>query len=361
MADRQDTESVLKEFAGRRPILELLCTKTKTLIEECLEDAGVRCQSVQARVKTEKKLRSKYEDPTKAYKRLDDITDQAGLRVITYYEEEVDKVAEVINREFDVDLEKSVDKRKTAPDRFGYYALHFVCVHLKKRTDSVEYKKFSNLCFEIQVTPILQHAWAEIEHDWYDLKAAFPEDIKRRFSRLSAVLEVAGSEFTEIRKVRDNYTRAIELQVETKVDVPLDAISYRSLLAEAWVEAADNEIAGIRGAPVSEPSSETSTQFALGAFKMEGIATVAQLRAVFDKNHKLLLTFVEQFLRLQPARSGKSQRGVCFVHLALMLLARKGAEGFSEALRSLKIAAGNFDPAVIADIAGLAGQPDAQS
>lgn len=179
MDDRQDVGAVVKEFTERRTTLELLCNKTKALIEQSLEDAGVRYQSVQARVKTPTKLADKYQDPTKDYKALDDITDQAGLRVITYYEDEVDKVAEIIRREFHVFQDKSIDKRKTEPDRFGYYALHFVCCHLERRTADVEYKRFRQSCFEIQVTPILQHAWAEIEHEWYDLtKTSFPRRYK---------------------------------------------------------------------------------------------------------------------------------------------------------------------------------------
>jgi hypothetical protein len=69
-------------------------------IEASLDDAGIQYQSVQIRVKSKKKLKEKYLDPTKKYEKLDDITDLAGLRVITYYEDEVDRVAEVIKKEF---------------------------------------------------------------------------------------------------------------------------------------------------------------------------------------------------------------------------------------------------------------------
>jgi putative GTP pyrophosphokinase len=96
---KQDVEAILAEFATRKDLLESFCAKTKVLIDAALEDANIRFQSIQARVKTKKKLREKYlEKPD--YKRLDDITDLAGLRVITYYEDEIDLVVEVITREF---------------------------------------------------------------------------------------------------------------------------------------------------------------------------------------------------------------------------------------------------------------------
>jgi putative GTP pyrophosphokinase len=356
MADRQTTESVLKEFADRRTTLELLCAKTKALIEQCLDDAGVRYQSVQARVKTEKKLKSKYEDPTKGYAKLDDITDQAGLRVITYYEEEVDKVAVVIGHQFEVRKDKSVDKRKTEPDRFGYYALHFVCLHLKRRIEDVEYKKFNGLCFEIQITPILQHAWAEIEHEWYDLKEAFPEDIKRRFSRISAVLEVAGSEFSELRRKRDNYTKSIELQVETNVsNIPLDAISFRSLLAESWLSEADVEVAAAFGRSKAE-QQEGPSNFTLQALKTLGVATVEQVRTLLDRHRASLKAFVTEYRTLptDKAPTDVFPRGISLFYLVVMLLASRGEPEFSKALGQLKASVGSWGPTTIVEMANRA-------
>src|SRR6266404_519529 len=108
-------EAILEEFDARRDTLLTFCEKTKDLIEVCLADAQIRYQSVQARVKNRNKLREKYRRPEKSYKRLDDITDQAALRIITYYEDEVDQVAEVIRREFQIDLENSTDRRNSEP------------------------------------------------------------------------------------------------------------------------------------------------------------------------------------------------------------------------------------------------------
>jgi putative GTP pyrophosphokinase len=202
---RAEVEAILAEFDAREDLLAAFCARTKGLIEAGMQDAGIRCQSVQFRVKTKRKLREKYLDPTKKYTRLDDITDLAGLRIITYYEDEIDQVAEIIKREFDVDLENSVDKRQVEPDRFGYSALNYVCRHLSKRTSDVEYKRFTGICCEIQITSVLRHAWSEIEHEWYDLKDAYPENVKRRFYRTAALLELAESEFLDIRKQRTNY------------------------------------------------------------------------------------------------------------------------------------------------------------
>src|SRR5260370_11120562 len=164
---KADIAACLAGFEAKEDMLAAFCGRTKSLIEASLEEANIRYQSVQFRVKTKKKLETKYLDPKKNYKALSDITDLAGLRVITYYEDDVDRVAEVINREFRVDPEDSMDKRNTDPDRFGYNALNYVCEHLEKRKTDVEYKKFGGVRFEIQVTSILRHAWSENRCDLY--------------------------------------------------------------------------------------------------------------------------------------------------------------------------------------------------
>src|SRR5258708_15617294 len=166
---RDPVETVLAEFEAREDMLKEICVKTSSLIEDCLKDAQLRYQLIQHRVKKRDKLREKYLDPKKNYCKLDDITDQAGLRIITYYEDEVDRVAEMIKKEFTVDPDKSVDKRETEPDKFGYYAFNLVCTHADKRKSDVQFKKYANICFEIQITSVLRHAWSEIEHPWYDL------------------------------------------------------------------------------------------------------------------------------------------------------------------------------------------------
>lgn len=90
-----------------------------------------------------------------------------------------------------------------------------------------EYKAFQGFKSEIQIRSILQHAWAEIEHDLgYKTTKEVPRSIWRRFARLAGILELADSEFVSIRGELDKYSRDIAMRItEQPNTVGIDRIS----------------------------------------------------------------------------------------------------------------------------------------
>jgi ppGpp synthetase/RelA/SpoT-type nucleotidyltranferase len=55
--------------------------------------------------------------------------------------------------------------RNLGTNRIGYRTIHLVVSLSNTRTILPEYSEFDDLKFEIQLRTILEHAWAEIEHD----------------------------------------------------------------------------------------------------------------------------------------------------------------------------------------------------
>jgi putative GTP pyrophosphokinase len=324
-------KSVLAEFDGKKDLLKLFRDKTVGLIEEFLQHAGIRYQSVQGRVKTKEKLESKYLDPTKTYKQLDDITDQVAIRAITYYEDDVDLVAEIVKREFQIDTKKSVDRRETEPDKFGYSALNYICKYLPVRTSRVEYEKFADVWCEIQVTSVLRHAWSEIQHSWYDLKDAIPRDIKRRFARMAALLEVAESEFVSLRDVQSNYQRSIAIRVEANVrDLPLSAASMRSFIDhEPLVTEIDESIALARGLTMARDLPEAVVRSRLRAARLAGMVTLQDVRDSLTKYASVLSEFAVRCNReLWPHLSDEDtvRRGTSIFGAAALTASIRGAK-----------------------------------
>ena len=128
-----------------------------------------------------------------------------GLRVITFYNDEVDKVAAIAKRIFDIDWKESVDKRKHQLNAFGYNSLHYICR-----------LKIGGPRFELQMRTALQHVWSTIEHDiGYKGEVKIPQEYVRQFSRLAGMLELADEEFSRLRLVLTGYRRQIQSLVKS--------------------------------------------------------------------------------------------------------------------------------------------------
>jgi putative GTP pyrophosphokinase len=337
-------EKVLADFDQKKDMLETFCVKTETLIQDCLDDAQVRYQSIQSRVKRREKLRIKYLDPKKGYKQLDDITDQAALRIITYYEDEVDRVAEVIKQEFHVIPEQSVDKRETDPDRFGYYALNFACTHSPKRQADVQYKKFAELIFEIQITSVLRHAWSEIEHEWYDLKDSYPDEIKRRFYRQAALLEIAESEFLSLRNLRISYKRSVDVRVDAEVPgLPIDAVSLKAfMLRETMVRSMDERIALIAKASLIDPDDALTARRAK-ATQLAGFLSLTGLRDSLRQFEPEILQYVTAISRIPFRMEGRPlRRGVSIHNLAMLVILNQEEQKMTDSLKTLNVQRGEI-------------------
>ncbi|MGB9121805.1 MAG: hypothetical protein WCE73_14380, partial [Candidatus Angelobacter sp.] len=190
--------------------------------------------SVTSRVKERIKLEEKIQRENKEYRSLDAITDVVGVRIITHFEDEVDKVGTVIEREFSIDRDNSIDKRKILdPDRFGYLSLHYISKIRGDRCRLIEYRQFEGLICEIQIRSILQHAWAEIEHDLgYKAKSVVPAPVKRRFSRLAGLLELADSEFSRLRDDLQLYSEQVKRSIDTgrAAEINIDKVSVETLI-----------------------------------------------------------------------------------------------------------------------------------
>lgn len=109
-------------------------------------------------------------------------------------------VDDIIKMQFDV-LERS-DKIQSLikEDKFGYGSIHCLVRLNDNRTSLLEYTRFKGLVAEIQIRTILQHGWAEIEHDiQYKAVETIPNTIRRRFMALAGLLEIADREFQAIQ------------------------------------------------------------------------------------------------------------------------------------------------------------------
>ena len=276
-------EMLLQQYRELRPTLQKLSDEAYNLLLHALREQGIYITAMEHRVKTEKSLMGKLELKGPKYKSIDDVTDLVGLRVITFYTDEVDKVAAIAKRVFDIDWQESVDKRKLHKlDSFGYNSLHYIC---RLKTGGPR--------FELQMRTALQHVWSTIEHDTgYKGDVKVPDVYLRQFNRLAGMAELMDDEFSRLRTVLTDYRRqTLALVKSGKLDdVPLSRDTFRSYLELHPFDRLNKRIAAVNQAEIW-PVSVMSYLPVLESFGME---TLGQVQRFIDENsedaHQLALS-----------------------------------------------------------------------
>ncbi len=210
-----------------------LITTVERLLTTLLKDESIPYHSVGGRLKEKRSLLAKWEQ--KAYTAPEQIMDVAGLRIITHTTEEVQKVCALIEQELLIDEKNSGDKaQKMGVDQVGYLSVHYIAKIDDERLKLREYKRFKGLCFEIQVRSLLQHAWAEIEHDRsYKFAGVLPLEIRRKFYLVAGTLELMDQEFNALSQEIDHYATHVKSQTkEGNLNIPIDSTSLLQFLQE---------------------------------------------------------------------------------------------------------------------------------
>ncbi|MBZ5738117.1 DUF429 domain-containing protein [Nocardioides mangrovi] len=256
-----DTHGAIQQavaaYAERQPALVRVAADLVVLVTSILDEAGINYLSVAGRAKSVESFAAKaartvdgvpaYTDP------LREIGDQVGVRVITYVHADVAAVAEVLGAQLEVLDDRDLGLETASQGRFGYASRH-----LQITLDDGDEGQVA----QVQVRTVLQHAWAEFEHDIRykgSVPAEHARDFDRRFTLAAGLLELADQEFTTIRE----RLRGAAVEEPTGAG---DAISPRELAAYLAGQYAD-----------AEWSRQDHYGWIAGLLPELGIATLAEL------------------------------------------------------------------------------------
>ena len=274
------SQAILDEYRADLSFFQAKSDELTARIRDFLASAGIVVAAIESRVKTEKSLAGKLELKGSKYSSLADITDIVGIRVITFYVNDVDKVASALERLFEVDWDNSVDKRKLHQiDSFGYLSLHYICRIPEETFFDPEHPEVNKIRFEVQMRTVLQHAWANMNHDTgYKSGVEVPREYLRNLNRLAGMLELADEQFSRIRAELTDYRRRVQgLVASGKLEeVPLDGDTFRSYLELDPFGRLNRRIASVNQAEI-QPASLIPY---LAVFKALGCKTLGDVSAM---------------------------------------------------------------------------------
>ena len=168
-------------------------------------------------------------------------------------------------------MSRSVDRRRAVDaEKFGYRSLHTICALPDAAPLPPTFR------FEVQVRTVLQHAWAEVEHDLgYKAASGLPPHMRRRFSRVASLLEIADEEFVALRNELAAYQTTVRQELTAAASVPLDVVSLDEVTRLESVTALDALVAQTLSRPRTE--ARFSPDYLLRLLKGCGLDTTLAL------------------------------------------------------------------------------------
>jgi putative GTP pyrophosphokinase len=217
----QPVRRAVQAYAERQPELQRMTDRYVALVTTLLDDAGINYLTVTGRTKSVASFAAKaaraepgtpaHDDP------LTGITDQVGVRVVAYLLSEVEAVAELLADQLSVLDDRDMGQETASQGRFGYASRHLL-VAADGRDQTLSQPA------SVQVRTVLQHAWAEFEHDIRykgTVPAEHAPDLDRRFTLAAGLLELADREFSEIRaRIRVAGPHRAEDDVDPRISPP---------------------------------------------------------------------------------------------------------------------------------------------
>ena len=231
----------VREYAALEPALRGAGDQAVALVRTVLDEAGINYLSVSGRTKSVASFAAKaarrvdgvpaFADP------IAEIGDTVGVRVITYVRSDVDAVAALLADETVVHDDRDLGQETASEGRFGYASRHLQIEVADG--DAAAYPLLRGRHVQVQIRTVLQHAWAEFEHD-IRYKGSIPAehrpDFDRRFTLAAGLLELADQEFSTIRDTLREGTMGAESEA-TDEDPRIRAQELAAFLAGQYADA----------------------------------------------------------------------------------------------------------------------------
>lgn len=223
--------------------------------EECIE-------------KFNNKYRTRLESEGTPYEIADHITDLIGLRMVCLYEDEIDKLKQIIGKHLEViEITDKIATMESTEGLFGYKGLHLDVRLDDKRRELPEYLGHAGRRFELQIRTIIQDSWSVLDHK-IKYKKSIPNQLKRRINTLAALFELADHEFLQIRNSTSE-------QLQREEAVPDDDSEEQSIAAPLGGEGAalrQPDIDGTEPATAEQSRDKSILPSQLNAFSFLRIA-----------------------------------------------------------------------------------------
>lgn len=304
-------EELRISYETNKSLYDLLCGEVDKQLNYLLDQEEiVLATPITSRLKIWSSITKKCEKYKIEPADIREINDVAGLRVISLFQRDIDKICTIIKDNFNVFRMENTGER-LLENQFGYGSIHFEVAPKDNWFQVPTLKRFQGLSIEIQVRTVAQHIWAAASHKLqYKQENHVPIPLRRAINRTAAILEMVDLEFERLLNERDSY-------IEDIIEKPTeDAILNIEILKDVL----DNTL------PRQNKDIEENYDELLDDLSRVEVDTKKKLAGIFDKHLAQAIKKDKQYVKEgleelqetgQTAEEVRVKTGVYFSHVGL--------------------------------------------
>ncbi|MEA1981452.1 MAG: (p)ppGpp synthetase [candidate division Zixibacteria bacterium] len=233
MSKKKETDLVKfkEDYQKLKLTFENFLVSMKTEIEKILSDSEINLAfPIQLRTKTWDSIIDKIDRVPISLKRITDMQDLCGMRIVLLFVRDADTVINRINEQLKITKLYDTGER-LENNQFGYTSTHIIAEIPDEWLKVPSLSDFKNLKVEIQVRTISQHLWSEASNLLqYKKEQSVPNEVLRSVSRVSALLETVDLEFERVLDEREEYISEVKKSIKKIDDIELNVDLLEQIL-----------------------------------------------------------------------------------------------------------------------------------
>jgi hypothetical protein len=303
MAASRSAEEWAELYADLRPLYAAFTDRVLELVETLIDDNELHVWHTYSWALSTSRFESALGTARRAGRRIDDpfrdLGEFAGVSFVGWSPADLPPIADIVEREFEVDYEASVplnaareetERIRREPELQLRYPHASYAVSLSESRRSLpEWSAYADLRIELHVLTLSQYAWwcLDIGHLPFHWASSFAPPSREAFARVAELLatvdDVLESEESGIERIAEQYE---EVMAGGDLELPLDAHSLEVYLRLAQVVRDLVEIAEAEGMRHDDddevPGNFTLEQELLWLLGRQRVRTVAELDALLQ-------------------------------------------------------------------------------
>ncbi|MBF0193120.1 MAG: hypothetical protein HQL71_01130 [Magnetococcales bacterium] len=214
--DSRVNRKLLLEYDQKKKLYDDFLVMILRFLGEFIKENSLGVFSFEGEVMSSQELETRLKAGLVA-SNIEDIKDFVEIEILTYFEDNVSDVANVLNAEFKI-LEESINQEKGLdPQRFGYQAPSYLIRMMDSRLEWIEYRCFTDCKAKVKISSLLQNTWEKIQNRLNFDESSVPYLQQRPTQRIVGLFELADRELNQLKnslpKIKDQ-TKDIDLDID---------------------------------------------------------------------------------------------------------------------------------------------------